>query len=97
MIKLKFQMFWLRITKFLQAFLLFFRMYADGFYFSKNTNTSSDGSRWGFYRFNHKMECALFDIDFNFAKDSNSYFHVHGDDVRVELSYKLIRKTNSHA
>jgi hypothetical protein len=70
---------------FLKALLLFIRMYRDGFYFSENSHISGGGVRWGFYRFNHKYKAAMFDIDYSFDGIPH-YFHVHGDDYRVDFS-----------
>lgn len=58
----------------------------DGFFFSENTHTDPDGTRWGFYRFNHKEQAALTDIDFSFSKKGPGYSHIHGDDYRFEFS-----------
>lgn len=74
-----------KIKKFLKALLLFIRMYRDGFYFSDNTHKDPNGTRWGFYRFNHISQHAMYDIDFEFdSKIRPGYFHLHGDDYRVD-------------
>ena len=71
--------------KFLNALLTFIRMYRRGFYFSENMHTDADGTYWGFFRFNSKNDNpGLFDIDCSFGKKHRSYFHVHGDDFRME-------------
>lgn len=81
--------------KFLKAFLIFLQMYRYGFFFSQNTHRTESRtgrkSHWGFYRFNHRTQASLFDVDFEFGKDHSElsqegYFHVHGDDVRIRLS-----------
>lgn len=80
--------------KFLKAFLLFIRMYRDGFFFSDSTRVDPDGTRWGFYRFNHNDRHAMFDVDFSFIKNRHSYyFHVHGNDSRVEYNLNNLDTT----
>jgi hypothetical protein len=74
------------MLKFIKALLLFLRMYRDGFFFSSNTHIDQNSTRWGFYRFNYKTEYGLFDIDFSFLKKSESYFHLHGDDFRLDIN-----------
>jgi hypothetical protein len=74
--------------KFLKAFFTFVKMYSYGFYFSENTHLDADGTHWGFYRFNEKTEPALFDVDFSFDKKHCGYFHVHGDDFRLDIADK---------
>lgn len=73
---------------FLKALLLFLKIYRDGFFFSGKSYRDPDGSRWGFYRFNEEKECGLFDIDYSFSKDGSGYFHVHGNDFRMERRKK---------
>ena len=78
------------MIKFIKAFLVFLRMYKEGFFFSDNTHYDQHNAHWGFYRFNHKNQAALFDIDFlfGFGKTETSYFHIHGDDYRVGFDLK---------
>jgi hypothetical protein len=70
---------------FIKAFITFLHMYKDGFFCSENAHTDPDGTRWGFYRFNHKYQSALFDIDFSFNWFTPGYAHIHGDDYRIAI------------
>lgn len=71
---------------FFKALLIFVQMYKYGFFFSDNTHEYYDRSgRWGFYRFNHVHQPAIFDIDFSIGPSEVSYYHVHGDDCRLEF------------
>ena len=73
---------------FLKALLYFIRMYRDGFYFSGNETVAKNGNRWGFYRFNHRCQGCMFDVDYDF-NGVNNYFHVHGDDYRADFDKKM--------
>ena len=74
--------------KFLKAFLVFLRMYRDGFFFSASTHVDSDKTRWGFYRFNHRNQASIFDIDFSRNGKDHNFAHVHGDEYRFEFDRK---------
>jgi hypothetical protein len=73
------------MKKFLKALWIFIMMYREGFYFSKLDTYDKDGTHWGFYRFNWKNEHALFDVDFSFNKNKESYFHSRGQDFRMNI------------
>jgi len=73
--------------KFLKALLVLIRMYRDGWFFSASTHVDPDKTRWGFYRFNHRNQAALFDIDFS-RNGKGNYTHVHGDEYRFEFDEK---------
>jgi hypothetical protein len=84
--------------KFLKALLIFIRMYRDGFYFSENSHEDPNGTRWGFYRFNHVGQPGMFDIDYSFdVADRDGYAHIHGDDYRLTFDNrgKLTRSVES--
>ena len=73
---------------FVKAFLTFLAMWDDGFFPSENTHVDYDGVRWGFYRFNHRGQFALCDIDFQFGTFEADYAHIHGGDYRLIFDKK---------
>lgn len=68
---------------FLKALIIFIRMYRDGFFFSNSPHKDPDGTRWGFYRFNHICQASMFDIDYSFDGKTHNYFHLNGDEYRA--------------
>jgi hypothetical protein len=74
-----------KVKEFIKALLIFIQLYKDGFFFSDNTHKTDVGERWGFYRFNHKDQSGLFDIDFSIYPDGHGFQHIHGDDYRFTM------------